>query len=328
MEEKSIGWQVLERAKAKNYRLAGPTFESLVAGMAHELPYPDVAAKLEEYLKLIVTENEKISRRKRTVEEIKMAAARDFENFWEYFKRWLTTQKNPPAIPQQVERSVGLAHKFWLEFMTPIFLHPEYREKAQPRIRAGATESILNSGIFNGNSLIGHKGHNKKYPVVLKRLLDDLIQTYQYSEMMKPGSKKGIGLIIYCFNMRFKLIAEAARFAGVKEADIRKVWRSWRGKLFSQLKQSGTAISGWLDYWRPKEIKIVLSQQIAEVILKHTVRQTPPTARVAKWVNAILKALGEEPAKERSLRTYIEGKRVICNALYCGLEYPFEEDPF
>ncbi|MCG6536518.1 MAG: hypothetical protein L7F78_17890, partial [Syntrophales bacterium LBB04] len=133
----------------------------------------------------------------------------------------------------------------------------------------------------------------------LRNLINRLV--IEYEKFQERSTKNEIIKAIYGFNIGFWLVAKAARYAGVQERQIRKIWRTWRGKFVSRLFRDDVPPSWkeeWGDYEEPLAIRL-------SIPLNAITSFKAPPARIAHWVNIILKALGEPAVSDRTLRDRI-----------------------
>jgi hypothetical protein len=166
--------------------------------------------------------------------------------------------------------------------------------------------SIIDSGIFCKGELKGkklpskgRKAQYKTFPVdnlghLVKLLVDNCLETTPEPVDVEEALED--------FDNSFKLIAHSVHHAGVSWREIKKVWKEWREKLAIKI-QSGSHPWWWYGKGEPEEEPRPLFERLFPTLLFAAPKA--PHARIAEWVNTILKALGERPVSDRTIRKYI-----------------------
>lgn len=190
---------------------------------------------------------------------------------------------------------------------TPSLLLPLAPFSGVTYLKQGALD-MLSSGIFGENELNGHAGHKKNYPVPLGDLIIQLVEThFKYVDItFFPGD------IIKHFDNSFDSMAAMARMGGVRDKELERKKKEWREKISLAVAQ-GKFPSNWREIakvelissrkYRPKSE----AQAFAIVFLGY-VPQAPDN-RIAIWVKAILKSLGQDTVSISELREYIKKER-------------------
>lgn len=187
---------------------------------------------------------------------------------------------------------------------TPSLLLPLAPFSGVTYLKKGALD-MFSSGIFGENELNGHAGHKKNYPVPLGDLIIDLVEThFKYVDItFFPGD------IIKHFDNSFDSMAAMARMGGVRDKELERKKKEWREKISLAVAQ-GKFPSNWREIakvelissrkYRPKS-----EAQAFAIVLLGYVPQAPDN-RIAIWVKAILKSLGQDTVSISELREYIK----------------------
>jgi hypothetical protein len=174
--------------------------------------------------------------------------------------------------------------------------------------------AILGTGIIGEKGLKGHAGHKKIYPLdrrELRELIGALVEKdFKYRDVtFFPGD------ILKRFDNHFNSMTALARLAGVTERKIKDAWedlQKWRERISLAVAQ-GKWPSNWRELTKTELISSWKYRPRSEahafaIVFLHYAPEAKDN-RIALWVNAILKSLGQPTVSIYELREYIKKER-------------------
>lgn len=194
-----------------------------------------------------------------------------------------------------------ILEKYRQELLNPSQPLSQWEEK-----RRQLALSIIDSGIFWKGELKGKKlpskegkARYKPFPVDdLRHLIELLVDTC----LETTPEPVDVEEALEDFDSSFKLLAHSVHHAGVSWREINKVWKNWREKFAIKI-QSDSHPWWWYGKGEPEEEPRPLFERLSPTLIFAAPKA--PCARIADWVNTILKALGERPVSDRTIRKYI-----------------------
>jgi hypothetical protein len=218
--------------------------------------------------------------------------------------RWVmkTTDQRSPGKPEHHPKQYEINFLSYRKFLTS---DPTSKEK-QIQVR------IMDSGIFwegmlKGKARSGGSRRNPKYimyPLRSPNLIGALLR-----ELAEQFMEDDVDDALAAFYGAFDAIAQTARYAGVTQKQIDNVKKSWGEKVKSKFESDGPP-GWWNDRSGPEDRSQPLYARLGYFLVSCLENSSKvPHARIAVWVNAILKAIGEEPVGDRTLRDYIKTNR-------------------
>ncbi len=202
--------------------------------------------------------------------------------------------KNLTAAEQILE-------KYRQELLNPSQPLSQWEEKKRQLALAIIDSGIFWKGELKGKKLPvkGGKARYRLFPVensrhLIKLLVEDCLETTPEPVDAEQALED--------FDTSFKLLAYSVHHAGVSWREINRVWKIWREKLAIKI-QSDLHPWWWYGKGEPEEKPRPLFERLFPTLLFATSKA--PHARIADWVNTILKALGERPVSDRTIRKYV-----------------------